>query len=213
METIKKGSRGESVKTLQRKLNLFPDGIFGSLTEEALKNWQKQHSLKPDGICGPVTWATFQSEERLGIQIATRKINDIILHCSATPEGRDVSVDTIRQWHKNQGWSDIGYHYVVYRDGTVHSGRNINVVGSHCTNHNTGSIGVCYIGGCDKTGKLAKDTRTPEQRTALIQLVRKLLQAYGLSLANVHCHNSYTSKKACPSFKLSDFKKEFNEMV
>lgn len=203
METVKKGSKGEAVKVLQRLLYLIDDGVMGPLTEEVFKHWQAANGLTPDGVCGQKSW-----EKLLGLKITKRPVKDIILHCSATPEGRDYSVATIRKWHQAQGWADIGYHYVVYRDGTVNVGRNIDQVGSHCTGHNTGSIGICYIGGCDATGKKAKDTRTPKQKAALKTLVRKLMNIYSLTLDNVHCHNSYTSAKACPSFSRSTFIKE-----
>lgn len=107
-----------------------------------------------------------------------RPINEIIIHCSATPEGRDVSVADIRQWHLQRGFNDIGYHYVVYRDGSVHIGRPLRQVGAHCLGHNAHSIGICYIGGCEAVshrGQLpSKDTRTPEQKVALRKLITEL---------------------------------------
>ena len=78
-----------------------------------------------------------------------RDINKIIIHCSATPEGRDVNTETIRQWHTAKGWSDIGYHYVIELDGSVNMGRDIDRIGAHTKGHNTGSIGICYVGGMD----------------------------------------------------------------
>jgi N-acetylmuramoyl-L-alanine amidase len=96
-----------------------------------------------------------------------RKINKIILHCTATPEGRHTTVEDIRRWHKAQGWSDIGYHYVVYLDGSVHEGRPVDIVGAHTKGHNTGSISVVYVGGIDKMNLKPKDTRTEEQKEAL----------------------------------------------
>ena len=78
MNTIKQGSRGDEVKTLQKKLNITPDGIFGKNTEAAVKAYQKAHGLTPDGIVGPHTW------ESLGFPITNRFIDEIIIHCSAT---------------------------------------------------------------------------------------------------------------------------------
>lgn len=135
-----------------------------------------------------------------------RKITDIILHCSATPEGRDIHADTIRTWHKQQGWRDIGYHYVITLSGKVEWGRPIEEVGAHCAGHNFNSIGICYIGGIDKQGR-AKDTRTPAQTAALHQLVKTLQEEYHIPDSNVHCHNEY-SAKACPSFSIDTFRKE-----
>ena len=71
-----------------------------------------------------------------------RNINLIIVHCSATPEGRDVSVADIDRWHRERGFDGIGYHYVVYIDGSVHEGRPLNKVGAHCKGHNAHSIGI-----------------------------------------------------------------------
>ena len=78
-----------------------------------------------------------------------RNISLLVWHCSATPEGRPVSVETIRQWHKARGWSDIGYHYVVHLDGKVEEGRPISKIGAHVKGHNTGSVGCVYVGGVD----------------------------------------------------------------
>lgn len=126
-----------------------------------------------------------------------RTINEIIIHCSATPEGKDFSVADIDRWHRQQGWQGIGYHYVVYRDGSVHNGRPEARQGAHCLGHNEHSIGVCYIGGLASDGKTAKDTRTPAQRASLRRLVAELLLKY--PAAEVHGHNEY-ARKACPSF-------------
>lgn len=131
-----------------------------------------------------------------------REINKIIIHCSDTPEGRDVSTDTIRGWHVNErGWSDIGYHYVILLDGTIDSGRPEKRQGAHVAGHNKNSIGICYIGGCDSK-MVSKDTRTPEQIESMNQLVCELKEKYN---ASVHGHNEF-SNKSCPSF---DVKKEY----
>lgn len=137
-----------------------------------------------------------------------RKINEIILHCSATPEGKDFKAKDIRKWHKDKGWQDIGYHFVVDLDGTIEPGRDIDKVGAHCLNHNASSVGVCYIGGCDKQMN-AKDTRTQAQKDALLDLVFLLMQQYHLNINQVHCHNEYELKKACPSFAISQFREEY----
>lgn len=82
-----------------------------------------------------------------------RKIKEIIIHCSATREGRDYTVADIDRWHRERGFFCIGYHFVIYRDGSIHVGRSVEEVGAHCKGHNTVSIGVCYIGGLSKDGK------------------------------------------------------------
>ena len=153
MTTLKIGSKGSEVKILQIRLNLIADGIFGPITQEAVKDFQKKNNLTADGIVGSTTWA------KLGVT-QTRYINEIIVHCSATPEGKDFTVTDIKKWHLARGFSDIGYHYVIYRDGSVHTGRDESKIGAHCTGHNSYSIGVCYIGGCSTDGKTPKDTRT-----------------------------------------------------
>ena len=191
MTTIKKGSKGTDVVTLQKKLNLQADGIFGPLTEEAVKEFQKANGLTADGIVGNSTWA------KLGAIVNKRNIKEIIVHCSATPEGKDFTVAQIKQWHLQRGFSDIGYHYIIYRDGSVHAGRPESVSGAHCTGHNTISIGVCYIGGCATNGTTPKDTRTPAQKVALVKLLKDLKAKY--PKATIHSHKDYANK-ACPSF-------------
>lgn len=126
-----------------------------------------------------------------------RQIKEIIIHCSATPEGRDYTVAEIDSWHKSRGWRCIGYHYVVSRDGSVHPGRRVEEIGAHCEGHNAHSIGVCYIGGLAADSKTPKDTRTPEQRRALRELVGVLKTKY--PGATVHGHRAFANK-ACPSF-------------
>lgn len=128
-----------------------------------------------------------------------RNITKIIVHCSATPEGRDYSVADIDRWHKQRGWQGIGYHYVVYRDGSVHPGRPVEQIGAHTSGHNANSIGVCYIGGVAADGKTPKDTRTPAQRAALRDLVELLRAEY--PNATIHGHREFANK-ACPSFNV-----------
>lgn len=199
MTTIKLGSRGTDVKTLQSKLNLVADGIFGPITEEAVKDFQRKNGLTVDGIVGPNTWA------KLGVT-QNRYINEIIVHCSATAEGKDFTVADIRKWHLARGFSDIGYHYVIYRDGSINKGRDESKIGAHCTGHNSYSIGVCYIGGCAADGKTSKDTRTDAQKKAILELLSELKKKY--PKASIHSHRDYANK-ACPSF---DATKEYKNI-
>ena len=141
-----------------------------------------------------------------------RKIDKIILHCSATPEGRDFTIKDIRNWHLARGFSDIGYHFVIYRDGSVHRGRAIDFAGAHTTGQNKHSIGICYIGGCASDGKLPKDTRTPEQRFALFKLVYELMQQYNIPINKVFGHREFANK-ACPSFDMNIFRKELQTFI
>lgn len=133
----------------------------------------------------------------------------IILHCAATPEGKDYKASDIKKWHKQRGFQDIGYHYVIDLDGTIEKGREESLVGAHCIGKNAISLGICYVGGCDKNMK-PKDTRTAEQKQAMEYIVHSLLQKYKLHISNVHCHNEFVAK-ACPSFDINTFRKEYNE--
>lgn len=126
-----------------------------------------------------------------------RHITEIIIHCTATPEGRDFTVNQIREWHRARGFADIGYHYVIHLDGAVDEGRPLTQIGAHCTGHNAQSIGIAYVGGLKADGKTAKDTRTAKQKTALKNLLRNLRTQF--PKATVHGHNEFASK-ACPCF-------------
>ena len=128
-----------------------------------------------------------------------RDITKIIIHCSATPQGRIVTVADIDRWHKERGFKMIGYHYVIYLDGSVHAGRTEDMIGAHTEGYNSKSIGICYVGGMDKLNKSAMDTRTPAQKASLINLINDLKKKY--PKATVHGHNEYANK-ACPSFNV-----------
>ena len=106
----------------------------------------------------------------------------------------------IDRWHRQRGFNKIGYHYVIYRDGSIHPGRPVEEIGAHCRGHNANSIGVCYIGGLDADTFEPCDTRTPQQRQALRELISHLQQQY--PEATVHGHNEFADK-ACPCFRVS----------
>ena len=106
-----------------------------------------------------------------------RIITLAIIHCSATPQGVRLSFDDCRREHIRRGFSDIGYHFYITRNGEIHRGRPLEKIGAHCQNHNRHSIGICYEGGLDCRGRPA-DTRTPEQRAALRLLVHQLEQRF-----------------------------------
>lgn len=194
MTTLKLWSKGSEVKTLQNKLNLIDDGIFGPITEEAVKDFQKKNGLIADGIVGQKTWEKLEVTQ-------SRFINEIIVHCSATPEGKDFTVADIKKWHIARDFSDVGYHYVIYRDGSINKGRDESKIGAHCPGHNSYSIGVCYIGGCASDGKTPKDTRTDAQKKALIELLRELKGKY--PKAKIYPHYKFAAK-ACPSFNTEE---------
>lgn len=135
-----------------------------------------------------------------------RKITEIIVHCSDTVEGTNWTVDDLRKWHKDRGWLDIGYHYVIYLDGSIHKGRPDEVVGAHCVGHNAHSIGVCYIGGKEAGTFRAKDTRTPAQKEALLRLLIDLVCKY--PDAKIYGHRDFANRK-CPCF---DARKEYSQL-
>ena len=131
-----------------------------------------------------------------------RRIDEIIIHCTATIEGKDFKAKDIDKWHKAKGWKGIGYHYVIDLDGTIEKGRDESVVGAHCTGHNQHSIGIVYVGGLDKNQK-PKDTRTEQQKESLWEILRVLLCKY--PKARIYGHNQFANK-ACPCF---DVQKEY----
>lgn len=134
-----------------------------------------------------------------------RPIDEIIIHCTATREGRDYAIETFRRWHRARGFSDVGYHYIIHLDGSVSKGRPISVVGAHCTGHNTNSIGIAYVGGLASDGKTPKDTRTNAQKTAMRNLLRELHTQF--PRATVHGHNEFANK-ACPCFDVRELTME-----
>lgn len=128
-----------------------------------------------------------------------RTIDEIIIHCSATAEGKDFKAADIRRWHvQGNGWQDIGYHFVIDLDGTVEVGRPVSKQGAHCSGHNKTTIGICYVGGCAEDGKTPKDTRTESQRRSLRGLVAVLRSCFP-TIRKVSGHREYANK-ACPSF-------------
>lgn len=128
-----------------------------------------------------------------------RQINQIIIHCTATKAGRDTTVEEIDRWHRARGFRCIGYHYVIYLDGTIARGRDDAQTGAHCSGHNAHSIGVCYVGGLDSAG-LPADTRTPRQKQALREIVATLQRRY--PGASLHGHREFAAK-ACPCFDVA----------
>lgn len=137
-----------------------------------------------------------------------RYINEIIVHCSATPPEMEVDVDLIRKWHTDpvpdgNGWSDIGYHFVVLRDGTVQEGRPIERSGAHCRGRNSHSIGICLVGGVDADLK-PEFNFTSEQAQALRELIDSL-QAGIPHNVSVSGHRDHDSHKDCPCFDVKQW--------
>lgn len=116
-----------------------------------------------------------------------KKIDSIVIHCSATRAGQDIRAADIDKMHKERGFAMIGYNYVIDLDGKVEVGRPLNRDGAHCNtagtsglSYNKHSIGICYVGGLDKKGNPA-DTRTPMQKHSLLNLVLKLMEQYPIT--------------------------------
>ena len=230
--TYKLGSTGAVVKQIQRVLKVYPDGRFGKLTQEALMAWQREHGLTADGVAGPRTLAamgisamTQQTQQNASsidsvfscgvtLKKSKRRIDEIIVHCTATPEGCPRTLEQIRAQHKAQGWSDIGYHILVTLDGKAHLGRNMDISGAHAEGHNSHSIGVCYVGGLENKPDVeykklkAKDTRTPAQKRTLATLLTDLRKLYPTAKIIGH-RNVDKHGKECPSF---DAKTEYSNI-
>lgn len=134
-----------------------------------------------------------------------RKINLIVLHCTATPEYADVSLETFRRNHMKKGWRDIGYHFLIGLDGKVEVGRELEDVGAHVEGFNENSIGIAYVGGIDCEKFQPKDTRTEEQKVSMLALVRQLLEKFPGAKVVGHCD---LDKKACPCFSVQKWCKE-----
>ena len=128
-----------------------------------------------------------------------RKINEIVIHCSATKDNQNISIETIRNWHLDRGFRDVGYHFYIRRDGTIENGRLISKKGAHVAYHNSDTIGICYEGGLDKNGK-AKDTRTRQQKYAIVDCIEKnilqvLVKLQSIDHIKIKGHRDYSDDK------------------
>lgn len=132
----------------------------------------------------------------------------IFVHCSATKPSQDIGVETIRMWHKQQGWLDVGYHFIIKRDGTVEEGRPVDVIGSHVKDWNYKSVGVCLVGGINDKGNFEANF-TPAQMFSLDVMLKTLKGKY--PQAEIKAHHD-VAPKACPSFDLQRWLKT-GEMV
>ena len=123
-----------------------------------------------------------------------RKINEIIIHCSDSDVKAHDDIKVIRDWHVNErGWSDVGYHYFIRKDGTIQKGRLLDTVGAHCKGHNKHSVGVCLSG---------RHKFTQRQFDALEMLIDRLYVQFGA--IPVYGHYEF-SKKTCPNFDVEQF--------
>ena len=133
-----------------------------------------------------------------------RKINEIIVHCTATFAEQKVTIEILRKWHKQRGFKDVGYHYLIDIEGNILTGRPVEQVGAHCTDHNAHSSGVAYAGGLGDDAKPA-NTLSEKQKVALVQLLRELKERY--PEASIHGHSEFANK-ACPCFDVQQFVEE-----
>ena len=134
-----------------------------------------------------------------------RTINDIIIHCAATLANMDIGAAEIREWHvRERGWRDIGYHYVIRRNGVIEPGRDESIAGAHCQGRNARSIGICLAGGLGNDRR-PENNFLPCQFDALERLIRELRQRY--PGAGIHGHSDYADK-ACPVFDVQAFCRE-----
>ena len=136
-----------------------------------------------------------------------RDIEYIVIHCSATMPSMDVPIERVKKWHLDRGWSDIGYHYYITRDGEIHKGRKVSTIGAHVRGYNKTSIGICYEGGIDESGE-PEDNRTKEQKKSLLMVVEILKFVFSGAIAQGH-RDFPNVKKACPSF---DAKSEYKDI-
>ena len=133
-----------------------------------------------------------------------RKIDTIVIHCSASHQ--NVDVNDIKMWHLERGWRAIGYHYVITANGEVQEGRPIEKIGAHVKGHNSTSIGVCWVGGYQGV-----DNRTDAQKLAMRDLCMKLLFEYNVPIKNLKGHCDFKGvTKTCPNFDVQKW--WFNEM-
>jgi N-acetylmuramoyl-L-alanine amidase len=134
------------------------------------------------------------------------RIDTLIIHCTATPPHMDIGAKTIDRWHKERGWSGIGYHIVIRRDGTEEYGRPLHTIGAHAKGNNINSIGLVYVGGVNADGK-PDDNRTTAQRNTMEKEVKHIIAAFpGIRVIG---HNEVSSK-ACPSFDVQAWMREIN---
>lgn len=136
-----------------------------------------------------------------------REITEIIVHSTATPNGMRATARDIDRWHRQRGYDEIGYHFVVLHDGIIQAGRAVATIGAHCKGHNEHTIGIAYVGGLNSS-KQSSDTRTQSQKLSLTALIKSLISQYP-TIRKVSGHRDYCNT-ACPSF---DAHAEYNKLI
>ena len=137
-----------------------------------------------------------------------RPINLIVVHCSATREDRDFTEYDLDVCHRRRGFNGAGYHFYIRKNGDIKNTRPLEKPGAHALGYNAHSIGICYEGGLDESGKTA-DTRTPEQKEQLRELLWKLHTLFPHALIVGH-RDLPGVKKACPCFSCDEYRYLFH---
>lgn len=130
----------------------------------------------------------------------TRKIDSIVVHCSDSPDYLDIGAKEINEWHIQRGWREIGYHYVIRRNGEIEKGRPEEVSGAHAKGANGRSLGIVWVG---------RNSISPEQNKSLIGLINWLRGKYNIEIDNVkgHCEAVETDK-TCPNINMNRLRAE-----
>lgn len=193
------------IQTGLRDLGYSPgpvDGLFGAKTKAAAQSWLAASGIAVKSVLAAETAAMlYQGAARY-------PVHEVVVHCSATrPDwmadaGLPAQFAEIRRWHmQDRGWRDIGYHWVIGRDGKVLAGRPETEIGAHVVDHNRGTIGICLIGG---HGSTERDRFAQHFTAAQDITLRQLLQGIGMraQIRRISGHNEYAAK-ACPGFTVS----------
>lgn len=216
MQTVSKNSNHSDVIILQQLLTeygytVLQTGIFDDATEIAIKKFQNAKKMKVDGIVGETTWS---------ILMKSKKLKYLVIHCTATPEGRKVSSDEIRKWHlspvteNGRGWNQVGYTDMIHLDGSIErlvENDEDNIVDiweitNGAVGYNSISRHIVYVGGVDNRNK-AKDTRTTSQKDSLYKYINEFIVKHPHIL--IAGHNQF-AKKDCPSFNVPAWLQENN---
>lgn len=132
-----------------------------------------------------------------------RKITRIVVHCTDSPDSLDVDAKTIDRWHKERGWTGIGYHWVVRRTGQVEMGRPESEVGSHVFGHNRDTIGVVWSG---------RSKPEPAQYEALIAKIVDCNVRFGLTADDVFGHCELANGKTCPNLHMAKVRADVRQL-
>lgn len=193
------------IQTGLRDLGYAPgpvDGLFGTKTKRAAQSWLTAGGVAVSSVL------TAETAAMLYQGAAGYPVHEVVVHCSATrPDwmadaGLSAQFAEIRRWHmQDRGWRNIGYHWVIGRDGKVLAGRPETEIGAHVVDHNRGTIGICLIGG---HGSTERDRFAQHFTPAQDITLRQLLQGIGMraQIRRISGHNEYAAK-ACPGFTVS----------